>query len=542
MKNKKWVGGIRINATDSETAFRTFLNGATEIKMISYDSVACIGVVIKNPNSNAYTNTRLGYINDNINQIFVKIMLMDPNATRVTTKRFPAIRLSYTYPDYCNYEVGCPTSFDDEINMQLDVFRHSFEDTKNSPADALCPALMYYDKNAVFFRDFLLDKLWVGRNINNPQPRSIFKNGRITYDSNYIPHEDCTYPSTNKLQLLHQFLNNEMAVTGTHFPISIIAMEYLDGFVPLKTAFEANNEVITSPNMKNAIVACLYETMKFRSYGFYHQDLHYSNIFINLTYNPTRDPNIIVPQARAMIIDFGRVTKRDPRYTTGFNRIAIQRRLEIICKHEKFALWAEDELGGGKKILNEYGGDIVSLVTQMNEEYKDISKYIMSIIGPVLTNLFGVYKRTLDALPVPRSGPFFSVPSRGPFTNTNSPPFGGSVSVEDPNPNEMAELNEPSSEKYVVQPIKKMDETRLQQIYKAYFPNDKSIQDFEDAIKYETELLGKNIDYYTNTDKKDSVGGRRKRRTRKRKSSNKRRKSSNSTKKGRKSIKKSKKN
>lgn len=45
--------------------------------------------------------------------------------------------------------------------------------------------------------------------------------------------------------------------------------------------------------------------------------------------------------------------------------------------------------------------------------------------------------------------------------------------------------------------IETLDPVRLDQIYKAYFPNENSLQEFKNALEYEIELLDKNMDYYT---------------------------------------------
>lgn len=45
--------------------------------------------------------------------------------------------------------------------------------------------------------------------------------------------------------------------------------------------------------------------------------------------------------------------------------------------------------------------------------------------------------------------------------------------------------------------IETLGQDRLDQIYKAYFPNENSLQEFKNALEHEIELLDKNIDYYT---------------------------------------------
>ena len=42
-----------------------------------------------------------------------------------------------------------------------------------------------------------------------------------------------------------------------------------------------------------------------------------------------------------------------------------------------------------------------------------------------------------------------------------------------------------------------VDKSKREQICNAYFPDEKSIENFKDALEYEIELLDKNMEYYT---------------------------------------------
>ena len=260
--------------------------------------------------------------------------------------------------DYNGIEINNYISIDNEVNIQKDIYSKSLI-SKLSYLDALCPSILY--------------KL-------NPVPLDI----SIKIKSYF--RYDKIIPRTNKtiedelIDIFHIF--NAKTITNIKSNISIIIMEFMDGYLP------AINYIDDKRWSTFFMPIMIYELNRLHSFGYFHGDSHLENMMINPNvsyYSNTENPEYL---GALKIIDFGRTNKIADVYMIDYNNPNYDFK---ILYNEKFF----------SKEYNQYA----YAHTQANIEFiKDIIKqfnmsrdiYINTILHSKLTQFCNIHNISKD--------------------------------------------------------------------------------------------------------------------------------------------------
>jgi hypothetical protein len=361
---KRKKGGVRLSSDfvktsgdDRKSAIIFFLNNST-FSILTNDSISCITLIAKlNDNiKTPFKSMRSNNIQLEVKSILLKIFLVHPTITSIPHNQITKTGW-FDIPgrEYNGIEVTSIENFDYEIETQIQIYQKSFI-SESSLLDAICPAIIYYDKE-ISNSDLLY--------MNNLQGLSV-----------------------DGQDQLNKIINGVNVIKGTQ--ISIIYMELMEGFQTAYKYFWEKNLYLEDPlssenyriNPTNEYEAYLlfiiqYEFQRLNRLGYFHGDAHLKNVMINVDYNYfLLKPNNNF-SGRAIIIDFGRT------------KILSQ---EDILKAQK----------GDESIYNKerYTNLIPSSFFLKQEYYNLLSEaridYINRISGPIILQNFNVTNMNLQ--------------------------------------------------------------------------------------------------------------------------------------------------
>lgn len=250
----------------------------------------------------------------------VRKILLKISVTRDTTKQAMPADSMLTIPrrgDYLNNYNGAITkgyggiqlitleSFNKEVNIQKRIYKKSFSEEKfNSPFDGLCPSVIAS----------LPDIDWLNtlpELCSKIRDNLVERGGQDCYGVN----RDLQYDK-NELDQVFNYRQIPYVSGNKNNTLSIIAMEYLDGY---KTVYDADQEGLFNVTHKHMIN---YAFKQLHELGYMHMDAHPFNMMINVNeifFSPDH-------LGRVIIIDFGRTRQIDQ--AVDGNNVQLQLRAE----------------------------------------------------------------------------------------------------------------------------------------------------------------------------------------------------------------------
>jgi serine/threonine protein kinase len=283
LKNKDQFEGT----TDTEKyakAFTYMIQNATEIKCISYNSLAGYIFIIKiAPNDAVFLNLDSDKkYTIPVTNVLVKFALITPN------------KMNYANAiDNENKITTIKQDFEKEKNIQLDIYKKTLE-SNNIP---ICPSIIYYDvipnkpdsEILTIFNNKIKEKTEYARKMdtNNSKDPHISTNLREMIITQKVIEEILKYK--NKLSIVE---------------VGIIGMEYANGYTTfdnyldnikkdqrhikgIYNSLECGKHCICIANIIINIIRLFIST------GIIHMDLHVNNIMVNLE------------EQKSLLIDFG---------------------------------------------------------------------------------------------------------------------------------------------------------------------------------------------------------------------------------------------
>ena len=269
--------------TNPEGALFYFIENCRQVKILTDNSVSCVTYVFNNLPDNItspYVIVRSNNLNKQVRQILLKVGFISSNSDPNKDEYNYCKRGLPLYNDHYNGQMQAVTSQSliKEVKIQQDLFEKSFTST-TSPFEPICPAIICYsnsispaNKNIIF------------NNIDN----------KLKQRNGYAPNGYYSKYDTSDNQITYNLYNvpNKM---------SLIVMEFMDGFVPLGDLLGTTPKETIFKQMHN------YELNRMAELGYIHSDSHYGNVMINPTYPYFTTVSNDDYYGRALIIDFGRV-------------------------------------------------------------------------------------------------------------------------------------------------------------------------------------------------------------------------------------------
>ena len=272
-------GGIELSGNWSDKtideAVSFFLENSM-FRIFTTGSISCITLIAK-LNSGIQTPfisiDSLNFAKD-VTSLLLKIM---PSTQTILTPGSVSDKASiYGRIDtYHGVEINSYETINRETQTQKDIFRKSILNP-TSILDGLCPALVHMinplpDKNS-----------WKKKYLDNK--KLIIRPGKNLM---------------SEIILINQIFNAENMINNRPVNISIILMEFMEGYKVL-------NDLKTHPNYNQFQQFALYETHQLHLLGYRHRDLHNGNIMVHPDipyYTTTAEPKHL---GMIKIIDFGR--------------------------------------------------------------------------------------------------------------------------------------------------------------------------------------------------------------------------------------------
>jgi hypothetical protein len=272
-------GGIELSGNWSDKTIDeavTFFLENSMFRIFTTSSISCITLIAK-LNSGIQTPfisiDSLNFAKD-VTSLLLKIM---PSTQTILTPGAASDKASiYGRIDtYHGVEINSYETINRETQTQKDIFRKSILNP-TSILDGLCPALVHVinplpDKNS-----------WKKKYLDNK--KLIIRPGKNLM---------------NEIILINQIFNAENMINNRPVNISIILMEFMEGYKVL-------NDLQAHPNYNQFQQFALYETHQLHLLGYRHRDLHTGNIMVHPDipyYTTTAEPKHL---GMIKIIDFGR--------------------------------------------------------------------------------------------------------------------------------------------------------------------------------------------------------------------------------------------
>jgi hypothetical protein len=295
-------GGVRLTNTwskvvngkqqlDGNGALIFFLQNLDNkgIKILTDNSISCVTykLQLKGGVESPYVSIRSNDLENPVNTILIKVGVISKTGTTV----YVPFKRSTTdlmdngeHVDYHNgrIEASPLNVWQQEISIQEDLFIRTFNDPK-TPLEPICPGIIGYttisNKNIEslnYLQTLILSKL-VQRNGN--------------------------YARTDDVVTRNLFFTSQDSKVSE---ISLIIMEMMENYDTLGNLMR-NSRFHQFQNMHK------YELRRMVEHGYKHNDAHLGNVMINPSYPYfTTDPSNPY-YGRAIIIDFGRAERIDPR-------------------------------------------------------------------------------------------------------------------------------------------------------------------------------------------------------------------------------------
>jgi serine/threonine protein kinase len=224
-----------------------------------------------------------------VKKLLLKIMpsYSSPGNVKVTSKEGAVSRnmINDTYKG--TVEINSYSSILRECEIQKDIYRKSILN-KNLPLVSVCPAVLYLENpvgDSDLFKSMIMGKVTprAGRTVDEDQAQII---QYLSVSADEAP---------------------KLLGSGSNFGVnfSIIVMELLDGYMPLRKVIEKKyGSVALLPQDSYLIPLVDVELFRLHLMGYFHGDLHLGNIM----FNDQKDYTGTADKGKAMIIDFGRTT------------------------------------------------------------------------------------------------------------------------------------------------------------------------------------------------------------------------------------------
>lgn len=186
-------------------------------------------------------------------------------------------------------------SFKNEVLTQHDIYLKSFV---NNSFDAICPSIITYNSNLSEtsvnnFRNILTNpNIFIER--NGIRTKRVKEHGFKASDIEYFD-----------IMFNNEYFNFQK-LEQNNLKMTMIVMELMEGYDTLSNVINDNDDIMDVLNYMK-----LYELKRLRQIGYYHNDAHNENILVNLNYPYFTDNTNSRYYGRAMLIDFGLVTRVD---------------------------------------------------------------------------------------------------------------------------------------------------------------------------------------------------------------------------------------
>ena len=415
---KKIVGGIHYKKNKSgimytpQEAFRYFLDNVQEVQVLTDTSISCITLILKieddieSPYISSRKSSGVSYTSSmksssvELKQILLKVFISGGSDVNKTNGNETKKYVQILHKKEMTTEITSNEELKNEVDIQLDIYTRGYSD-KLTYLDPICPAILLCTETLSNG-----DKEHLLKIIKDKLIKRISKTETITI--NGIE----TTINRDDEQLINSFFE---------YDISLIGMEYLDGFKPIKNYI---NDVYVYIKLS---LYTLFSLLKMYEYGYQHGDFHRGNIlanpdyqFFNYTTNYTRDNPYNT--GRVMIIDFGRSKKID---TTKYEIMDIKDKIIFICENEC-------KLRNNKGTIINSLLDGTTLKTLIDKSIIDnTTRGILDYVSAQIERLEGIRNDThRNALGKPHYNEITQ--SMENFTNINQ--SGPIFNIEDPHP------------------------------------------------------------------------------------------------------------
>ena len=273
IKTKK--GGVLLNDDfpNRAQALLYFIRNS-KFKILTNSSLTCITLVASlNPGfETPFYSARSNNFKVPVKKILLKLSITNKAGEAPAMLPIPG-------REYNGIRLMTVNEIIEEVNLQKRIYRKSFvEPYFNSPFDAICPAIietaMHIDKlGGLRLANFFINNLEArnGKTLENDKAELV----------SILNYMDNRFPNNN---------------------ISMIAMEFMDGFSTFYEAFQ-NGQIIPSHfHMVNYVFKQLHDL------GYMHNDAHINNMMINPNIPYFTSTGRLDVMGRVIIIDFGRTT------------------------------------------------------------------------------------------------------------------------------------------------------------------------------------------------------------------------------------------
>lgn len=361
-------GGIQLSddyidayGTDPLNAIDYFVENST-FEILTNDSISCITLVatLDEDYATPFLSVRSNTLSADVRKLLLKVFItfpgIGPSEPPISGKDDPRIwKKTYDRGSYKGIEITSFEDFDKEVDIQREIYRKSLI-AIDSPLDAICPAIVYVEKDI-------------------PLPRDV---------DGYYPVTD--HPILHKLLSLNLRKSDLDDILLYNDPereqsISIIFMELLDGYKKASELIHYDDEtrkfVPENDRQKFYLYAIQYEFRRLNKFGYKHGDAHLGNVMINTRYRYFSDgiypiddltiieeplrapPGLVLPSSeyeeipegriqilsglkgRAIILDFGRssrLTADEIDETNDFDSVVFTREKYYRAIHNDYRI------------------------------------------------------------------------------------------------------------------------------------------------------------------------------------------------------------
>jgi serine/threonine protein kinase len=207
-------------------------------------------------------------------------------------------------------EINTHDTINKEVKRQKEIYRKTLLNP-DSLLYAACPGILHVEnpiRNHAKFYDIIIEENFVSRKKDRDR---ILKGEAERTVKAELDEIDEFYSVANYIKIKENY-GKDYDKNGKAFkyePLySIIVMEFLEKFDTLKTI------ELKLPRYDKEHVGCLifHELEKIHKLNYYHNDLHHSNVMLNMEseYGKAVSGFRGIESGRAIIIDFGRIKKK----------------------------------------------------------------------------------------------------------------------------------------------------------------------------------------------------------------------------------------
>uniref|UniRef100_A0A6C0HYW7 Protein kinase domain-containing protein n=1 Tax=viral metagenome TaxID=1070528 RepID=A0A6C0HYW7_9ZZZZ len=249
----------------------------SDIRILSNNTISCISLLVKlkDGSPTPFKSIRLSQgLGRDVRQILLKIFPSDSTASKV-------VCTDIHLRERDRIEIATRRSLEMEVRTQMDIYFRTLMSDENF-FDPICPCIIDFEFDS---RNITVDKIL----------------------EKLVPRDDSLHRLAHDKYQVMLTMNAGRRLSETRGEISIIAMEFLEGFT---VGYDSIPIDIDARNADQEKLAALvkYEIEKLHDLGYAHGDIHLGNFMTSLTseYLQGTQSESSVDKGRVLLIDFGR--------------------------------------------------------------------------------------------------------------------------------------------------------------------------------------------------------------------------------------------